>query len=98
MKGMSSLAAGLLVLCLIAGCQSTAKPSLAHPRSADIQQKRAERYDPYPEPNVGPGMGETRPRDYQIPPAETTRSRWGKENEARANYPNSQRWNTYGAQ
>lgn len=96
MKMLWSLAAGLLLLNLMVGCKSTAPPSLLHPRSADVQQKRAERYDPYPETNVGPGMAETRPRDYQNPPAETTRSRWEREDLSR--YPNSQRWNTNGQQ
>jgi hypothetical protein len=96
MKGIWSLAVGLLVLSAMQGCQSTAKPSLAHPRSAEVQQKRALRYDPYPETNVGPGMSETRPRDYQNPPAETSRARW--ERQDLSQYPNSERWNTNGAQ
>ena len=102
MRRLWSLATGLLVLGMIVGCQNQkgqqtiATPSLAHPRSADVQQKRALRYDPYPETNVGPEMAGVRPREYEAPPAEVSRGRWGLQNEKIANYPNSQRWGTDG--
>jgi hypothetical protein len=67
---------------MIVGCHNQkgeptmAMPSLAHPRSADIQQKRALRYDPYPETRGGPEMVGVRPREYQNPPAEASAARW----------------------
>lgn len=95
MKRLWSLAAGLLVLNLLVGCKTTSTPDLAHPSSAAVQQKRALRYDPYPETlGDGASMAGTRPREYTAAPAEVTRSRWNKENQAV--YPNSQRWNTDG--
>jgi hypothetical protein len=100
MKRLWSFGAGLLLLAAIAGCQNQkgeqviAGPSLAHPRSAEIQQKRALRYDPYPETNVGPDMVGVRPREYQVPPAEVSRGRWGPKNESLADSKNSDRWGT----
>jgi hypothetical protein len=80
MKGLLSLVVGLLILGAL-GCQApekrkTALPNVEHPGSAAVQQKRALRFDPYPEPNVGPGMSDVRPRDYENPPAESSRARW----------------------
>jgi len=102
MRRLWSLGAGLLVLGMIVGCQNqkgeqtVALPSLTHPRSAEIQQKRALRYDPYPETNVGPEMVGVRPRGYEDPPAEASRSRW--ERQDLSPYPNSDRWGTNGNQ
>jgi hypothetical protein len=96
MKGRWSLAAGLTILGILAGCKDIASPSLEHPRSADIQQKRAVRYDPYAEPDVAPGMSDTRPREYQSPPAEPTRARWTIHNQSLSQFPNSDRWRTDG--
>jgi hypothetical protein len=98
MKRLSLLALGLLLLgvlgCSEKGMQKTGMPSLAHPRSAEVQQKRALRYDPYPETEPGgANMAGTRPRDYMYPPAEPTRARWGM-NENRSDYSNSDRWGT----
>ena len=91
MKGVWSVASGLLVLSVLGGCKTTAKPSLTEPRGADVQQKRALRYDPYPDTNAGPAMTGVRPRDYDIPPAETTRARWERDPAT-----NATRWGTQG--
>jgi hypothetical protein len=98
MKKLSLILAGLLLLgvlgCSQEGQKKTGMPSLAHPGSGQVQQKRALRYDPYPESSVSGGnMDGTRPRDYQYPPAEPTRARWGT-NENLSSYPNSERWGT----
>ena len=45
-----------LFFLVLAGCQSTAPPSLTHPGSAQVQQNRAVRFDPYPENEMGPPM------------------------------------------
>ncbi|MGD0384205.1 MAG: membrane or secreted protein [Thermoguttaceae bacterium] len=66
----------LLLFFGLAGCQSTAKPSLAHPGSAQTQQNRAVRFDPYPENDIGPALVGVRPRDYENPIPEPARARW----------------------
>jgi hypothetical protein len=95
MKGSWWLTVGLTILGTLAGCKSTVPPDLSHPGRADVQQKRALRYDPYPETGVvGASMDGTRPRDYEAPPAEISRGRWVRPE--RAQYPNTERWNTDG--
>jgi hypothetical protein len=76
MKGPWPLAAGLLILAALGGCRGMATPDWSHPGSASVQQKRALRYDPYPENELGPPMTGTRPREYANPPPETSRARW----------------------
>ena len=67
------LALGFLAL---AGCQSTAAPSLAHPGPAKAKQNQAVRFDPYPENEMGPPMVGVRPPDYENPIPEPARARW----------------------
>ena len=76
MKGLWPLAAGLLILVALGGCRGVASPDWTHPGTASVQQKRALRYDPYPENEPGPSMDGTRPREYANPPPETSRARW----------------------
>jgi len=90
MKKTWLLALGLLVFGTLAGCQTTAKPSIANPGNAAVQQKRALRYDPYPSTEGGADMAGTRPRGYEIPPAEPTQARWTKSPN------NATRWGTTG--
>jgi hypothetical protein len=98
MRRLWSLATGLLMLGVVAGCcpnqNRIATPDLFHPRSANVQRKRATRFDPYPDPNAGPEMVGVRPREYENPPAEVSRARWTRYKEAM--FPNPQRWNTDG--
>ena len=61
---------------LVCGCASTQRPNWCNPGSARQQQIAAEQYDPYPENDVGAPVVGGRPREYQIPPAETLRARW----------------------
>ena len=63
MKGPWSAAAGLLMLVALDGCRDIAGPDWTHPGTASVQQKRALRYDPYPESDSGPSMDGTRPRN-----------------------------------
>jgi hypothetical protein len=70
------LAAALVVLATAGGCCRFAGPNWAHPGSAACQQKRALRYDPYPENEPGPSVEGTRPREYANPPPEVSRARW----------------------
>jgi hypothetical protein len=46
---------------------------LLHPGSAEYQQTRAERFDPYPEPDVAPDGGGMRPLQYDQPAPQTER-------------------------
>lgn len=70
------LAIVLPILIAPAGCCSTARPDWTHPGGAEVQQKRALRYDPYPENEPGPVLTGVRPRQYEVPPPETSRARW----------------------
>ncbi len=60
----------------LAGCQGMEVPNFSHPGSLKYQRFQAHRFDPYPEPGVGPAMPGTRPRSYSRPPAEPSRARW----------------------
>ena len=63
------------LLCLIAvlaagGCSDLSGPQWFAPGTAQEQQRRAQRFDPYPDPQVGREDGSTRPRGFQNPPPE----------------------------
>ena len=66
----------LVLLGELAGCAGVSKPNWTNPGTAAQQQKRAERFDPYPDPNMAPEAVGVRPREYQVPPPETERARW----------------------
>ncbi len=76
---LPATAASLLVL---SGCASLGKPTLPVTLSARAQQRRAVRFDPYLQDDIGPYllresiMDGSRPRDYNEPVAEIRRSRW----------------------
>jgi hypothetical protein len=85
MRGLSNAAALLAVvsvMLLACGCASLAKPSLQTTSNARTQQRRAVRFDPYPQPDIGSTlfrealMDGSRPRDYNEPVTEVRRSRW----------------------
>ena len=65
---------GLLTLTvmLVAGCAGVAQPRLLHPGTAQSQQRRAEEFDPYPLPELGPPT-EARPRGFLLPASDTER-------------------------
>jgi hypothetical protein len=73
----------IAALCLIfglagglSGCQKMARPNLLQPGSAEEQQRRAIRYDPYPQAEIGSSAPSVRPRTYDKPIAEPSRARW----------------------
>jgi hypothetical protein len=76
MKRLGALLTGLLLMGGAAGCRGLAPPDWCHPGTAEQQQHRAHRFDPFMENETGPPVPETRPRGYQIPPAEPGRARW----------------------
>jgi hypothetical protein len=79
----ATLAALLLAACVAGGCASLGKPEWLEPGPARAQQRRAVRFDPFMENDIGPYafrqygiMDGTRPRDYAEPVAEVRRARW----------------------
>lgn len=66
----------LLGTLVAAGCRTTETPQFYTNRNAAEQQAVAQRFDPYPETDVGPQALGSRPRDYQKPVAEPSRARW----------------------
>jgi hypothetical protein len=76
MQGPWKSIISLLITTALVGCKGTVGPAWAHPGSARAQQTQALRYDPYPENESGPPMVGVRPREYEKPPSEASRSRW----------------------
>lgn len=70
------------IVAAICGCASLGKPTLPASGPARMQQRRAVRFDPYPQDDIGPYlfreplMDGSRPRDYNEPVPEIRRSRW----------------------
>jgi hypothetical protein len=64
------------MLAILSGCRGLTHPDLFHPGPADLQRNRAKRFDPYPESEIGPGMEDARPPDFQQGMPVPTRSRW----------------------
>ncbi len=69
---------GLLLILAIAlgGCKGLKGPNWLHPGPASNQQKQAERFDPYPDPQIAPEVVGGRPREYTNPVPEPERARW----------------------
>lgn len=61
-----------MVVVPLAGCAGLAQPRLLHPGTARTQQRRAEEFDPYPLPGLGPPT-EARPRGFLLPASENER-------------------------
>ena len=76
MKRLWLACASMLVVLMIGGCAHTGWPWIKRPGTAQEQQRRAQKYDPYPASSSiggGPPMEGTRPRDYDRPYTETQR-------------------------
>ncbi|MGE0608664.1 MAG: membrane or secreted protein [Pirellulales bacterium] len=71
-----ALIASLIGFVTAGGCATTETPQFYTTRSSQEQQAAAQRFDPYPETDVGPQALGSRPRDYQKPVAEPSRARW----------------------
>jgi hypothetical protein len=54
------------------------RPDWFNPGPAKYQQQRAQRFDPYPDNDIGPPVIGGRPPEFSRPPAETTRARWNQ--------------------
>jgi len=57
------------------GCTGFRCPRLHHPGTVEQQRKEAERFDPYPENDIGPPVVGARPREYEAPAPEPERAR-----------------------
>lgn len=56
------------------GCAGTGFSPICHPGSASYQQAQAERFDPYPLPDVAPDVVGGRPLAYMQPASEAQRA------------------------
>ena len=61
-----------LAVAIAAGCATVQPPPILHPGTAQTQRNRAEQYDPYPLPELGPPT-EARPRGFLLPQPDTER-------------------------
>lgn len=76
MRRQGTFSFGCLIVCLMTGCQGNFPlrwPAMA-PQEAAAQRLNAERFDPFPESNVGPSES-LRPRDGQVQRSEPRRTR-----------------------
>ena len=76
MTKLSCVVWGAILALAATGCGNLARPNFRCPGTAEDQQARALRFDPYPESEPGPAVGGGRPLDYEKPPAEVLRARW----------------------
>ncbi|MEI6635604.1 MAG: hypothetical protein WCO99_03480 [Planctomycetota bacterium] len=80
---VSVVAVALAFAATSTGCASLGKPQWLDPGPARNQQRRAVRFDPFMQNDIGPSLFRqystldgTRPRDYAEPVPEVKRSRW----------------------
>lgn len=89
MARLLGLTLGLLMVVGTLGCAGGQRmPDIFHPGTTSAQQNKSVRFDPYPQPNMGPTMVGARPRDYEKPIPETDRARW---QQSVAPYPSAMR-------
>ncbi|MGD0897085.1 MAG: hypothetical protein ABR915_04570 [Thermoguttaceae bacterium] len=70
---MRKLWPALVIAALSAAGCCVAPPQIFHPGTEGQQQARAQRFDPYPENDVGPAIAGGRPQEYGSPRAEVLR-------------------------
>lgn len=58
---------------LFVGCARLGTPNWCDPGPAPAQQRRATKFDPYPDPTLGPSDGGERPRGFESPPPAASR-------------------------
>ncbi|MDI9443696.1 MAG: hypothetical protein QM844_05970, partial [Planctomycetota bacterium] len=71
------------------GCRGMHIPRIQGPGTAPYQRGIAERFDPYPENDVGPAVVGGRPRDFDRPAAEPVRAGWLRQPPIRSGLPPS---------
>jgi hypothetical protein len=62
------------VTAALGACNSIAPPDWSRPGPAFAQQNRAEQFDPFPSPDIGPDAPETRPPNFTQPLPEPVRA------------------------
>ena len=75
MKTLRLVVLGTILLAIV-GCQSGAPPGTPRPGRVEYQQKEAQKFDPYPENDIGPTVLGSRPLDYKEPRSEVRRAQW----------------------
>ncbi len=65
----------IVVAVSLSGCRGVYCPTLQGPGTAEEQREWSQRYDPYPETEVGPEVLGGRPRDFNDARAEPQRAR-----------------------
>lgn len=74
-----------LLLALGTGCSTLGRPEWLYPGPTEIQRRRAVKFDPYLQDDIGPYqfrmplMDGSRPRDFLEPVPEVKRARWWAE-------------------
>ena len=63
------------VLLLGSGCVQLS-PYTWYNSPPGYQERQIQRFDPYPDNDIGPEMEGVRPRDFAVPIAEPARARW----------------------
>ncbi|MCC6126981.1 MAG: membrane or secreted protein [Pirellulales bacterium] len=76
MRKISALGLVLCVLAGVGGCKNLEGPNWLRPGSAEEQQQKAIRYDPFPQTDLGPATSNVRPKSYDKPIAEPSQARW----------------------
>jgi hypothetical protein len=76
-RRIASLTLALGIPAILAGC-NLEPPAIFNPGDLQYQRARANRYDPFPDPQAGPAIPEVRPREFSNPPPEASRARWQK--------------------
>lgn len=67
----------MMLMAAPTGCGRIAPPYILHPGTEAYQQARAERFDPYAEPQIGPdniNIDGIRPRGFERPASEPKRA------------------------
>lgn len=72
-------APAVVILAWTSGCAGRG-PNWGYQGTALQQQQRAQRFDPYPENNIGPTLTGVRPREYEKPYPEPLRAQWERWN------------------
>jgi hypothetical protein len=74
--------AACCALAAVIGCQSTARPQLLDPGTAEMQRERAKEFDPWVRNDMHEGpLSDIRPRDFDQPSSEvkqTQNSPWAR--------------------
>jgi len=76
MKTVAFVVAAMVLGVCLSGCNGLQRPSWLRPGPAPYQQRMAERFDPYPDNQMGPMVDGGRPREYEKPSPEPSRARW----------------------